>query len=145
MNCAEVASNRSTAALANGVSGMRTPASDPRRVIVAITELLIASLMPSLATDSHTLLFANTPAPGRPRDRLLGPVHFASYFNMSRPATAAMTVWRYESGAGNRGQPHNQRDTDRAVDSGHRSRSWEALFNHDLSGIIGVLVANWRC
>src|SRR6516164_9665452 len=47
MNCGEVTSNRSTAALANGVSGMRTPASDFRRVIVAITELLIVFLMPS--------------------------------------------------------------------------------------------------
>jgi hypothetical protein len=35
---------KAVAALANGVSGMRTPASDSRRVIVAITELLIACL-----------------------------------------------------------------------------------------------------
>src|SRR5262249_36300448 len=49
MNCGEVAANRSTAALVNGVSGMRTPARDSRRVIVAITELLSACLMPSLS------------------------------------------------------------------------------------------------
>jgi len=52
---AEVASNRSTAALANGVSGIRTPASDSRRVIVAITELL--------------LLAYATSVPQKPRDR----------------------------------------------------------------------------
>src|SRR5215469_70931 len=56
MNCGEVASNRSVAALANGVSGMRTPASDSRRAIVAITGLLIGCLMPNLPTDNPTLL-----------------------------------------------------------------------------------------
>src|SRR5215469_7848033 len=70
MNCGEVASNRSTAALANGVSGMRTPASDSRRVIVTITELLIACLMPSpLSVNDWNESDSDTPAAATPKSR----------------------------------------------------------------------------
>src|SRR5215475_1360970 len=63
MNCGEVASNRSAAALANRVSGMRTPANDSRRVIVTITELVIACLMPSpLSADDWNESDSDTPA-----------------------------------------------------------------------------------
>ena len=57
----EAASSRSTAALANDVSEMRTPASDCRRVIVATAELLIACLARARAPDALRI----TACPGR--------------------------------------------------------------------------------
>ena len=74
MNCGEVAFNRSTAALTNGVSGMRTPASDSRRVIAAMTELLIACLMRNpLSTDDWHSSDSDTPAGDtKRRKRLAG-------------------------------------------------------------------------
>src|SRR6516164_2466036 len=64
MNCGEVASNKSTAALASGVSGMRTPANDPRRVIVAITEnsLLLASCRDRFRVDDWNESDSDSPA-----------------------------------------------------------------------------------
>src|SRR5215469_1892613 len=79
MNCGEVVSNRSTAALANGLSGMRTPDTDSRRVTVAITELLIACLMPSLFAQFILLCLYSRPS-------MLSAIHEAVVLWIRRPS-----------------------------------------------------------